>query len=79
MIQGNAGKASSGNQKTAPHRDIYLNNISQSLIGRSTPHLRQIIEFSGGESSGVRKDDYAIRSEYRELVQQVLHQIRDGA
>jgi len=34
----------------------YLSNISQLLTKKSTPHLRQVIEFSGGRGRKIYKD-----------------------
>ena len=54
----------------------YLSNISQFLTKKSTPHLRQIIEFQMPRGvEGETKDDYAVVEEYRGLVEEVLREI----
>jgi hypothetical protein len=50
----------------------YLSNISQFLTKKSNPHLRQAIEFESGGTYGETKDNYYIRPEYRDLIQQAL-------
>ena len=47
----------------------YLSNLSEFLTKKSTPHLRQVITFTGGGWAGAPKDDYYILPEYREMVQ----------
>lgn len=54
----------------------YLSNISQFLTKKSTPHLRQIIEFQMPRVvEGEVKDNYKIVDKYRELVKEVLKEI----
>jgi len=54
----------------------YLSNISQFLTKKSTPHLRQIIEFEMPHGiEGEVKDNYRIVDKYRELVKDVLKDI----
>ena len=54
----------------------YLSNISQFLTKKSTPHLRQIIEFQMPRGvEGEVKDNYKVVDKYRELVKEVLKEI----
>ena len=54
----------------------YLSNISQFLTKKSTPHLRQVIEFQMPHGvEGEVKDNYKIVDKYRELVREVLKEI----
>jgi len=52
----------------------YLSNLSQLLTKKATPHLRQIITFTGGEWAGAPKNDYYIHPKYREMVQRLVHE-----
>lgn len=49
----------------------YLNKVSQYLTKTSTPHLRQIVEFSG-KSAGKVKNNYYLLPQYRKIVIDVL-------
>lgn len=51
----------------------YLSNISQFITKKSNPHLRQVIGFDGGDSSGQQKDNYRVVSDYRDLLAEVLN------
>ena len=54
----------------------YLSNISQFLTKKSTPHLRQIIEFQMPHGvEGEVKDNYRIVDKYRGLVKEILEEI----
>ena len=55
----------------------YLSNISQFITKRSNPHLRQIIEFTSSGKTGSKKDNYNIKPQYVELVEQVLEDIEE--
>jgi len=55
----------------------YLSNISQLLTKKSTPHLRQVIEFSGGSRSGEEKDNFKINPKYRQLLKEILDETED--
>ena len=50
----------------------YLSNLSQFLTKRSNLHLRQIITFTSGGTTGEIKDNYQIMTEYRELVRRLV-------
>ena len=52
----------------------YLSGISKFLTKKSTPHLRQVISFGGGDGSGAKKSDYQIIPEHRNLVTNALKQ-----
>ena len=52
--------------------------ISQLLTKKSTPHLRQVIEFSGGSRSGEEKDNFKINPKYRQLLEEVLNETEDN-
>ncbi len=57
----------------------YLSNISQFLTKKSTPHLRQIIDFEMPHGvEGEVKDNYRIVDKYRKLVKEVLEEIGEG-
>lgn len=53
----------------------YLSGISQFLTKRSTPHLRQIVEFDTGGSRGEMKDNYCVLAEYRELLGRLIDEV----
>jgi hypothetical protein len=53
-----------------------LSNISQFLTKKSNPHLRQIISFDTGGGLGETKENYKINSEYRELLQKILSDLK---
>jgi len=53
----------------------YLNKVSQFLTKKSTPHLRQIIDFTG-RGPGEMKDDYTLFPQYRELLRLVLEKVK---
>lgn len=55
----------------------YLSNISQFLTKKSNPHLRQIIDFKIGGSSGETKDDYFVIEGYRDLLKNVLQKVKN--
>lgn len=58
------------------HSGRLLSNISQLLTKRSTPHLRQVIDFEmpqGGQ--GEVKDNFIIVSKYKKLVKEVIDEI----
>ena len=57
----------------------YLSNISQLLTKKSTPHLRQVIEFSGGSRSGEEKDNFKINPKYRQLLKEILDEAEDDS
>ena len=61
------------------HAGRFLSNISQFLTKKSNPHFRQIIEFETGGSTGEVKDNYFVLDEYRELLNEVLDEINNGA
>jgi len=64
--------------KNLGHTGTYLSNISQFLTKKSTPHLRQVIEFqmpSGIE--GQVKNNYKIVDKYRKLVEDVLKELNE--
>lgn len=56
----------------------YLSNISQFITKPNSGHLRQLIDFSGESDVvqvGTRKTNYKVRSEYKELLNEVLSEI----
>ncbi len=57
----------------------YLSNISQLLTKKSTPHLRQVIEFSGGSRSGEEKDNFKINPKYRQLLKEILDETEEDS
>ena len=56
----------------------YLSNISQFLTKKSTPHFRQIIDFTIGGSTGETKNNYIVRDKYRKLLNEVLGKLKDS-
>ncbi len=57
----------------------YLSNISQFLTKKSTPHLRQVIEFQFPKGiEGEVKDNYRIFPEYIEFVKEILKDVVEG-
>ncbi len=52
----------------------YLSNISQFLTKKLNPHLRQAVEFESGGTHGETKNNYHIRTEYRDLVREALEE-----
>ncbi|MCL1080033.1 hypothetical protein D5R81_18505 [Parashewanella spongiae] len=58
--------------KLAHYPGNYLSGISKFLTKKSTPHLRQVISFGGGDGSGAQKSDYQIVCTYRDLVAEAL-------
>lgn len=56
----------------------YLSNISQFLTKKSNPHLRQIINFKIGGSSGETKDDYFVIEAYRDLLKNALQKVKNN-
>jgi hypothetical protein len=56
----------------------YLSNISQFLTKKSNPHFRQIIEFETGGSTGEVKNNYRVKNEYRELLNNILNELKTG-
>jgi hypothetical protein len=65
---------SAGIGKNLGQTGRYLSNISQLLTKKSTPHLRQVIDFSGGSRRGELKDNFKVNSTYKELLRQVLEE-----
>lgn len=66
----------SGVGKNIGQTGRYLSNISQFLTKKSTPHLRQIIDFTLPKGrEGEVKDNYKINPKYKELVEEVLNEI----
>lgn len=57
------------------HAGRLLSNVSQFLTKESNPHLRQLIDFSGGDFFGATKSDYYLNDEYRDLVKRVLDKL----
>jgi len=55
----------------------YLSNISQFLTKKSNPHFRQIITFDIGGGSGEVKNNYYVLDEYRDLLKQVLKEVKE--
>lgn len=53
----------------------FLSNISQFLTKKSTPHFRQIIDFTTGGRIGETKNNYIIIDKYRKLLKEVLDEI----
>lgn len=49
-----------------------LSNISTFLTRKGNAHMRQLVTFEGGTESGAKKNHYALRDEYREMVIEVL-------
>jgi len=56
----------------------YLSNISQFLTKKSNPHFRQIIEFETGGSTGEVKNNYRVVNEYREILNDILNELKTG-
>lgn len=57
----------------------YLSNISQFLTKKSTPHLRQVIDFQMPKGiEGEVKDNYRIFPEYIELIKEILKEVVEG-
>ena len=54
----------------------YLSNISQLLTKKSNSHLRQIIEFESGGSTGEIKDNYSILPRYLPLLREALKEVK---
>jgi len=54
----------------------YLSNISQFLTKKSNPHFRQIIDFETGGSTGEVKNNYIVIKEYRDLLNEVLQELK---
>ncbi len=54
----------------------YLSNISQFLTKKSNPHFRQIVDFETGGSTGEVKNNYVVINEYRDLLNDVLKEIK---
>ena len=62
--------------KNIGHTGLLLSNISSFLTKESTSHLRQVIDYSGGNEPGEHKDDYKIINKYRSLVKKVIEEIK---
>lgn len=56
------------------HTGRYMSGISQLLTKSSNAHLRQCIDFDGGDSSGQQKNNFRIKQEYRPLMQRLVNE-----
>lgn len=63
---------SKGIGNSVGHAGTLLSNISQFVTKRANPHLRQVVEFDGGEENGMVKNNYWIVEEHRALVASVI-------
>lgn len=63
--------------ETVSRAGTYLSNVSQCLTRKDSGHLRQIISFDFEPNTGAEKNNYYIRDEYRELVQEVIDDIQN--
>lgn len=66
---------SRGIGNSAGHAGTLLSNISQFVTKRANPHLRQVVEFDGGEENGMVKNNYWIVEEHRALVASVIRDL----
>lgn len=55
----------------------YLSNISQFFTKKSNPHLRQVVSFETGGGFGEKKENYKINDEYREMMNQIISEIKN--
>lgn len=64
-----------GLRETVSCAGTYLSNVSQCLTRKDSGHLRQIIGFDFEPNVGAKKNNYYIRDEYRQLIQDVLNNL----
>lgn len=68
------GLLSKGIGSDIGHAGRFLSGLSQFLTKKSTPHLRQVVEFTTGGEHGETKDDFRIPGPYRQLVADVIRE-----
>ena len=66
----------SGIGKNVGHAGRYLSGISQFITKKSNPHFRQIISFDSEGGTGDRKDNYYVKEQFRNLLEEVLNEIK---